>query len=86
MGDNSNDVGDVIVRDLTKILEGEYGDDPHTGYDAYNNEICNMYERGIIDSIEVVENSLKKAASIASTVLMTATVITEEAEESDKIN
>lgn len=86
LGDNSNDVGDVVVRDLTKILEKEFGDDPHTGYDAYNNEICDMYQRGIIDSVEVVENSLKKASSIASTVLMTATVITEEAEESDKIN
>ena len=86
LGDNSNDVGDVIVRDISTKLESEYEKDPHTGYDAYNNEICNLYERGIIDSAEVVENSLKKASSIASTVLMTATVITEEVEESDKIN
>ena len=86
LGDNANDVGDVIVRDVMDRIKNEYGDDPLTGYDAENNEICNLYERGIIDSVKVVVNSLRKAVSIAGTVLMTATVVTEQAEESDKIN
>lgn len=84
LGDNSNDVGDVVLRDVSNKLATE--DDPQTGYDAVNNKIVNMYEAGIIDATSVVLNSLKKASSIASTVIMTATVITEQVEESDKIN
>lgn len=84
LGDNSNDVGDVILRDVTKALEKE--DVPVTGYDAVNNKIVNLYDAGIIDATSVVVNSLEKASSIASTVTMTATVVTEQAEDSDKIN
>ena len=84
LGDNSNDVGDVIVRDLKARLDKE--EEPCSGYNAVTNEICNMYDNGIIDSTHVVLNSLRKASSIASTVIMTATVVTEQAEESDKIN
>ena len=84
LGDNSNDVGDAVVRDVKSVLERE--EDPATGYNAVTNEIGDMYKFGIIDSTHVVLNSLQKASSIASTVIMTATVVTEQAEESDKIN
>lgn len=84
LGDNSNDVGDIIVRDVKTALMKE--DDPCTGYNAATNKIVNMYEDGVIDSTKVIVNSLQKAASIASTVIMTATVVTEQTEESDKIN
>ena len=84
LGDNSNDVGDVILRDVTNALEKE--EVPVTGYDAVNNKIVNLYDVGIIDATSVVVNSLEKASSIASTVTMTSTVVTEQAEDSDKIN
>ena len=69
---------------MKRVLEQE--EDPATGYNAVTNEIGDMYKFGIIDSTHVVLNSLQKASSIASTVIMTATVVTEQAEESDKIN
>lgn len=85
LGDNSNDVGDVIVRDVLNALLNSDGL-PENGYDALNNKIVNLYKEGIIDATNVVRNSLEKAASLAATVIMTATVVTEQAEESDKIN
>lgn len=73
-----------IVASIISSLDKE--DIPVTGFDALENKIVNMYEAGIIDSYKVVSNSLTKALSIASTVIMAETLITEEAEESDKIN
>ncbi len=60
--------------------------DPTKGFDAISNKVVDMYDAGIIDSAKVVTNSLDKAASIASTVIMAETLITEEAEPEDKIN
>lgn len=69
-----------IINSMHKEKKPEYG------FDALNNKVVNMYEEGIIDSARVVSNSLVKALSVASTVIMAETLITEEAEETDKIN
>lgn len=81
---NSGQNGDMVVRDILRAMEKE--ENPKTGFDAVNCKLVDMLSSGIIDSYKVVSNSLAKAASIASTVVMTETLITEEAEESDKIN
>lgn len=85
LGENSNDCGDLVLRDVSAKLINEL-DNPVTGYNANTNTIENLLDSGIIDATRVIVNSLKKAVSVASTVIMTATVITEQIEESDKMN
>lgn len=79
-GDRTQEVLNKIEEELATQT------DPVSGYDALSNEVVNMYDAGIIDSAKVVTNSLDKAASIAATVIMAETLITEEAEAEDKIN
>lgn len=81
---NSGEDAKSIVHSIEERLTKE--DTPVSGYDALSNKIVNMYDAGIIDSAKVVTNSLDKAASIAATVIMAETLVTEEAETEDKIN
>ena len=46
------------------------------GYDAKNNDYCDMFERGIIDPVKVTRIALETASSVASTLLTTECVIT----------
>ena len=84
LAENSGSNGDIIVRDIMAKMKTE--ELPKEGFNALTGEIVDMFESGIIDSYKVVDNSLLKASSIASTVILSETVITEELEESDKIN
>ena len=84
LAENSGSNGDIIVRDIMAKMKTE--ELPKEGFNALTGEIVDMFDSGIIDSYKVVDNSLLKASSIASTVILSETVITEELEESDKIN
>ncbi|MBO7304280.1 MAG: chaperonin GroEL [Clostridia bacterium] len=67
--------GSVII---SKIREsGKVG----YGFDAYNEEFCDMLERGIVDPAKVTRSALQNAASIASTVLTTESVVYDKKEE-----
>lgn len=71
--------GSVIVH---KVLES---DDVEFGYDALNNDYCNMFKAGIIDPVKVTRSALQNAASIAGILLTTeATVIDKPEENEDK--
>ena len=48
------------------------------GIDASTGEICNMFERGIIDPFKVIKNELRNAVSVATTIMTTATTITQD--------
>jgi len=52
--------GSVVVG---KLLEKNK---PSQGYDAQNEEYCDMFEKGIIDPVKVVRTALQDAASIAA--------------------
>lgn len=58
---------------LKDISEHSYIE--NVGYDALEDEICNMIERGIVDPTKVTKNALLNAASIASTLLTTKVAI-----------
>jgi len=45
------------------------------GYDALNNEYCDVVERGIIDPTKVTRSALQNAASVAATLLTTESVV-----------
>jgi chaperonin GroEL len=62
--------GSVIVEEVKKRKAGE-------GYDAAKGEYVDMVERGIIDPLKVTRSALENAASIATMILTTETLVTE---------
>ncbi len=63
--------GSVIVD---KVLSSEK---PNCGFDALNNKYCDMVECGIIDPTKVTRSVLQNAASVASTLLTTESIVTD---------
>ncbi len=62
--------GSVIVD---KILNSE----KNIGFDAYNEEYCNMLEKGIVDPTKVTRSALQNASSVAAMVLTTESLVAE---------
>ncbi len=74
IADNAGLDGSVIV---SKVREsGKVG----FGFDAYAEKYCDMLEAGIVDPAKVTRSALQNAASIASTVLTTESVVYEKKE------
>jgi chaperonin GroEL len=71
---NAGGEGAVVVQ---KVREGK----ADFGYNARTEEYANMYKAGIIDPTKVTRIALENAASIASLLLTTECVITDEPEE-----
>ena len=69
--------GSVIVG---KLLENKK---PTQGYDAQNEDYCDMFAKGIIDPTKVVRTALQDAASIAGLLITTEAMIADKPEEKD---
>ena len=67
---NAGQDGSVI---MDKVMKSPVG----VGYDAEANEFGNMVERGVIDPTKVVRSALENAASIATMVLITDSLVTD---------
>lgn len=63
--------GSVILNDILRKGDKFYG------FDAYKNEYCDMVKAGIIDPTKVTRSALQNAASIASTLLTTESIMTD---------
>ena len=75
IADNAGLDGSVIV---SKVREsGKVG----FGFDAYKEQYCDMVECGIVDPAKVTRSALQNAASIASTVLTTESVVFDKKED-----
>ena len=75
IADNAGLDGSVII---SKIREsGKVG----YGFDAYDEKFCDMFEAGIVDPAKVTRSALQNAASIASTVLTTESVVFDKKED-----
>ena len=75
IADNAGLDGAVII---SKIREsGKVG----YGFDAADEVYCDMLEKGIVDPVKVTRSALQNAASIASTVLTTESVVYDKKEE-----
>ncbi len=72
--ENAGIDGAVVVG---KLLEGS---DTNLGFDAQNLEYVNMLQAGIVDPTKVVRLCLQDAASIASLVITTETLIVDKPE------
>ena len=68
---NAGVEGSVIVENVKRNAAGN----PGYGYDALNDEYCDMIERGIIDPTTVTRSALQNAASVASMVLTTESLV-----------
>ena len=75
IADNAGLDGGVIVHTIKN--SGKIG----WGFDAYKEEYCDMVSCGIVDPTKVTRSALQNAASIASTILTTESVVCDKKEE-----
>jgi chaperonin GroEL len=71
---NAGAEGSVVVEEVKRQGKGK-------GYDAARGEYADMVERGIIDPLKVTRSALENAASIATMILTTETLVTEVPEK-----
>ena len=64
--------GGVIVNEIMKSGKVGYG------FDAYNEVYCDMMSAGIVDPTKVTRSALQNAASIASVILTTESVVADK--------
>ncbi|MGD2170332.1 MAG: chaperonin GroEL [Chlamydiota bacterium] len=74
IAENAGKEGSIIVQHVMGLKKEE-------GYDARNDEFGNMYEKGILNPTKVDRCALQFSSSIASLLLTTEAIITEEAKE-----
>lgn len=72
---NSNQEGAVVLDQVRSNSSVNYG------YDAMKNDFGDLVERGIIDPTKVSRSALENASSVASMILTTYSLITQEEEE-----
>ena len=75
IADNAGLDGAVIIAKIRETNKAGYG------FDAYEEVYCDMLEKGIVDPVKVTRSALQNAASIASTVLTTESVVYDKKEE-----
>ena len=75
IADNAGLDGGVIVHTIKN--SGKIG----WGFDAYKEEYCDMVASGIVDPTKVTRSALQNAASIASVILTTESVVSDKKEE-----
>jgi chaperonin GroEL len=71
---NAGVEGAVVVDKISSMEKG-------MGYDALHNEYVDMKKSGIVDPTKVTRSALQNAASIASMVITTETLVADKKEE-----
>lgn len=74
IAENAGKEGSIVVQKVA-------GMETYEGWDAQADEFCNMVKKGIVDPTKVVRLTIELSASIASLLLTTEAIITEEEEE-----
>ncbi len=77
IAENAGISGGVVINEVIK------NSDINFGFDAYLNIYGDMLEFGIIDPTKVTRSALQNAASVASTLLTTECLITDDEETSN---
>lgn len=73
IAENAGKEGAILVQKVSNLPLLE-------GWDALNDKFCNMLESGIVDPTKVSRLSIELATSIASLLLTTEAIITEDAD------
>ena len=68
---NAGKEGSVIAN---AVLEG-VKNNRNYGYDALNDEYCDLVAKGILDPTKVTRTALQNAASVAATLLTTESLV-----------
>jgi chaperonin GroEL len=76
IANNAGFDGNVVVEDVM-ALDGWFG------FDALKNKYCDLGHAGIIDPTKVVRSALINAGSIAGLILITNTLVTDVASDSE---
>lgn len=71
IAENAGQEGMVVVDEVRRHKDTAYG------YDAATDEYCDLFKHGIIDPAKVTRTALENAASIASLLLTTETLVAE---------
>ena len=71
--------GSVIIDNIRR--EGKVG----YGFDAYNEEYKDMLSAGIVDPTKVTRSALQNAASVASMVLTTESLVADNPDEKEEM-
>ena len=74
IANNAGLEGSVVVENVKKAGDG-------IGFNALKNEYVDMIKAGIVDPAKVTRSALQNAASIASMVLTTETLVADKPEE-----
>ncbi len=77
---NSGLEGSVIIDKIISSGKANYG------FDAYKEEYCDMLDSGIVDPTKVTRSALQNAASVASMVLTTESLIADKKDENAALN
>ncbi len=67
--------GSVIIDKILSSGKSNYG------FDAQKEQYCDMIEAGIVDPTKVTRSALENAASVASMVLTTESLVADEPEQ-----
>ena len=79
---NAGKSPDAITQRIT--LYKKESDSSFIGYDARHDEVCDMFEAGIVDPTKVARTALELANSVAGTLITTECVISFDPEQEDK--
>ncbi len=74
IAENAGREGSIVVQKVASMQ-------PNEGWNAQTDAYGNMYEMGVVDPTKVVRCAIELAASIASLLLTTEAIITEDADE-----
>jgi chaperonin GroEL len=74
IAENAGQEPSVVVEAVRNVKRGH-------GFDALRGEYGDMFAKGIVDAVKVTRSALQNAASIASMVLTTETLVTEMPEK-----
>ncbi len=79
LAENAGKEGSLIVQKVASM-------ETYEGWDAQNDEFGNMVKKGIVDPTKVVRLTIELSASIASLLLTTEALISEEEEKAPAAN
>ncbi|SJN24475.1 chaperonin GroEL [Luteococcus japonicus] len=77
IAENGGEPGYVIVSKVSEL-------EPGSGYNGRTGEYVNLIEAGVIDPVKVTRSALANAASIASLLLTTETLVVDKPEDADE--
>jgi len=67
----------------TVVLHKALAESDNAGFDVVAEKYCDLYDAGVIDPAKVTKAAVKNAASVASVLLMSDCLVSEEPEEQD---